>query len=131
MVPDDLPKFDGMDGKTLYSYPDFETLLADVGISYGKARTVLFLRDSPNQRSKMLCWTIDDVKDFIHEKLQKPDLDLQNFSEKEVDGVAFMSFTNGGELKRDLGVNGVIARRIIAERDDVISAEEELSLIHI
>ena len=124
VAPDSLSEFDGMDGKTLYSYPDFESLLADVKISYGKARTVLFLRDFPNRQSKMLWWTTDKVKTFIHEKLQKPNLDLQSFCEKEVDGVVFLSFTDGGELKRDLGLNGVIARRIIAERDAVIKLEE-------
>ena len=123
LPPESLSQFECMDGKTLFSYADFESVLKDVDISYGKARTILFQRDFPDRQSEMLRWTVKDVQDFVHQKLEKPKLNLQMFSEKDVDGVVLMSFTDGGELKRDLGLNGVIARRIFEERNAFIAEE--------
>ena len=124
-IPSDkLPQFRGMDAKTLYSYTEFESLLLDVKISYGKARKILYLLKFPDCKSDLQNWTTSDVQGFIREKLGDPDLDLMSFSKKEVDGVVFLSFTDGGELKRDLGLNGITARRIYEERNMYIKDEK-------
>lgn len=125
---EDLQEFDVMDGKTLFSYSDFEDLMKEIGLQYGVARKILFLRDFPDRQSAMLQWTVDKVISFVRSSLKKPDLDLELFEKKTVDGVVFMSFSDAGELKRDLGLKGLHARRVFEERNEFLKAEATVSI---
>ena len=124
---EDLAELDVMDGKTLFSYSAFEDLIEDIGLQYGVARKILFLRDFEGKAVKMsamMQWTVNEVICFVRESLEKPDLDLKLFEQKKIDGPVFMSFCDPGELKRDLGLKGLHARRVFEERNEFLKVEE-------
>ena len=124
---EDLAELDVLDGKTLFSYSAFEDLIEETGLQYGVARKILFLRDFEGKAVKMsamMQWTVNEVTCFVRGSLGKPDLDLELFEQKKIDGPVFMSFRDPGELKRDLGLKGLQARRVFEERNEFLKAEE-------
>ncbi|XP_070178374.1 sterile alpha motif domain-containing protein 9-like [Littorina saxatilis] len=104
-------------------HTEFESLMEDIDLNYGLARKIIFLRDNRPCQSKMLQWNMDEVISFVRRTLNKSDLDLPLFEQKGIDGVVFLSFTDAGELKRDLGLSGLHARRVFEERNEFLKNE--------
>ena len=122
---DDLKSFDFTNGATLFAFENHHRLQEVAKIGYGLARRILFLRDHPENNSVMLKWTTDDVIAFIQQSL-KPKVKLGSFQENSVDGVALLAFKDAVEMKLHLGINGMLAERVIVERNNFLSEELRL-----
>ena len=124
---DELELFEFMDGATLFEFKDHQQLNEAAGVGYGLACRIIFLRDYPESDSAMLKWTTGDVIEFIQQSL-KSKIKLERFQENGVDGIVLFAFHDAKEMELELGLKGMLARRILVERNKFLS--EEKSLFH-
>ncbi|KAK7505846.1 hypothetical protein BaRGS_00003117 [Batillaria attramentaria] len=118
---DHLPVFAYMNGATLYSFQNHTDLMEVIEIRSGLARKIIYLRDKPETSSRMLEWSVEDVVSFIQNTDRTFSLTIQN----EVDGAAFLSLSSVKEMEQELGVKGMLAKRILVERNKFLQEEEK------
>ena len=124
---DELDPFEFMNGATLFDFEDYQQLREVAGVGYGLACRIIFLRDNQECESAMLKWTTDEVIAFIQQSL-KSEVKLESFQTNGVDGVAFLGIRYFKEMEQELGLKGMLAQRILVERNKFLS--EEKSLFH-
>ena len=124
---DELDPFEFMNGATLFDFEDYQQLREVAGVGYGLACRIIFLRDHQECESAMLKWTTDEVIAFIQQSL-KSEVKLESFQTNGVDGVAFLGIRCFKEMEQELGLKGMLAQRILVERNKFLS--EEKSLFH-
>lgn len=118
-----LEPFKVTNGATLFAFKSHHRLQKVTQIGYGLARRIIFLRDHPQNNSVMLKWTIDDVTAFIQQSL-KSEVNMERFQKNSVDGVVFLAFNDAVEMEEHLGIHGMLAERIIVERNAFLSEEK-------
>ena len=117
-----LNNFEDLNGKMLFAYKhDVKKLAEHTEVPLGVARKIVFFRDYPHFQSAMLGWNVEHVQEFIEKNVQGQN--LSKLHENKIDGPAFLSYQNEGEIQQDLNVKKLIAFKILIERNSFLDEE--------